>query len=110
MCAPCKDENIKAAAPWYCQQCDDNLCEDCRNSHKKIKATRNLIVLQNVDDNDEFLLAEVLTTQALESSVTEVGPSLEEISNEETYTPIETAKATEKESPEVAEEELVVVT
>ena len=46
----------------------------------------------------------------MESSVTGVGPSLEEISNEETYTPIETAKATEKESPEVAEEELVVVT
>ena len=69
MCEPCKYEDLDVEAPFYCQDCDDNLCEDCKNAHKKIKVTRTHIVLENAGDDEEFLLAEDFITRALANVV-----------------------------------------
>ena len=30
VCAPCKDESEDVTAKYYCQQCEDFLCEECK--------------------------------------------------------------------------------
>ena len=40
-CGPCKDEGETNEAKYFCEKCKEHLCFDCRNDHKKFKATKN---------------------------------------------------------------------
>ena len=40
-CGPCKDEGEIKEAKYFCEKCKEHLCFDCRNDHKKFKATKN---------------------------------------------------------------------
>ena len=39
-CGPCKDEGDTKEANYFCENCKEYLCFDCRNDHKKFKATK----------------------------------------------------------------------
>ena len=72
VCAPCKeeDENIDAPAMYFCQQCEDYLCEDCRNSHKKIKITRTHSIIEYMNENDGNNNSHIVDDVPEEDSVT----------------------------------------
>ena len=40
-CAPCKDDGLDKEAKFKCLNCDENLCQDCKDYHKKFKATKS---------------------------------------------------------------------
>ena len=40
-CGPCKDDGETKEAKYRCESCNTYLCFDCRNDHKKLKATKN---------------------------------------------------------------------
>ena len=40
-CGPCKDDGETKEAKYRCDSCNTYLCFDCRNDHKKLKATKN---------------------------------------------------------------------
>ena len=39
-CSPCKFEDLKRQAMFFCSECEDYLCESCELSHKKFSSTR----------------------------------------------------------------------
>ena len=38
-CDPCEYNQISKKAAAYCQECEEYLCEPCRNVHEKLKTT-----------------------------------------------------------------------
>ena len=45
VCGPCKTDNIKKEAKYYCEQCQEHLCDSCQDTHRKLKATKNHSIL-----------------------------------------------------------------
>lgn len=39
-CEPCKENNRQSPSAFYCKECDEYLCEDCKQNHKTTKATK----------------------------------------------------------------------
>ena len=44
-CDPCKSDDKVKEGKHYCQTCQEYLCDECRNYHKKFKEMRNHIIL-----------------------------------------------------------------
>ena len=44
-CGPCKDDGETKEAKYRCESCNTYLCFDCRNDHKKFKATKNHLMV-----------------------------------------------------------------
>lgn len=40
-CKPCMINNVVINASHFCDNCDNNLCDECSNTHKSHKLTRN---------------------------------------------------------------------
>ena len=45
VCGPCKTENLNKEAKYYCEQCQEHLCDACQGTHSKLKATKTHSVL-----------------------------------------------------------------
>ena len=45
-CIPCSLDNRKCDAHCFCVQCIEHLCADCAKDHRKIKLTRNHVLLE----------------------------------------------------------------
>ncbi|VDI53298.1 Hypothetical predicted protein [Mytilus galloprovincialis] len=41
LCSPCGYDDITKGARSWCSNCEEGLCEDCENAHRKNKITRN---------------------------------------------------------------------
>ena len=40
-CEPCKTDGIRKYAKYYCEQCQEYLCSDCKDFHKKFKMSQS---------------------------------------------------------------------
>jgi hypothetical protein len=54
-CSPCTDEGNMVQAITYCEECEEYLCNDCKLSHGKRKATRTHKPITIKDMNDKLL-------------------------------------------------------
>ena len=45
VCGPCKTDNVIKEAKYYCEQCQEHLCDSCQDTHRKLKATKNHNIL-----------------------------------------------------------------
>ena len=45
VCGPCKTDNVNKEAKYYCEQCQEYLCDSCQDTHRKLKATKNHSIL-----------------------------------------------------------------
>ncbi|CAC5408366.1 unnamed protein product [Mytilus coruscus] len=48
-CGPCRFDDVTIDAGSWCTNCEEGLCEDCENVHRKIKILRNHKVI-SIDD------------------------------------------------------------
>ena len=44
-CKPCDRDNLRLQATGFCIDCDEHLCDDCVNYHKKAKPSKNHVIL-----------------------------------------------------------------
>ena len=45
VCGPCKTDNVNKEAKYYCEQCQEHLCDSCQDTHRKLKATKTHNIL-----------------------------------------------------------------
>ncbi|CAG2229937.1 unnamed protein product [Mytilus edulis] len=41
LCGPCSERNITKPSAFWCTECEEAICDDCREHHKVLKATRS---------------------------------------------------------------------
>ncbi|XP_071150543.1 uncharacterized protein [Mytilus edulis] len=41
LCSPCSERNITKPSAFWCTECEEAICDDCREHHKVLKATRS---------------------------------------------------------------------
>lgn len=44
-CIPCDREDVRLAAAGFCVNCEEHLCENCLNYHKKAKPSKHHVIL-----------------------------------------------------------------
>jgi tripartite motif-containing protein 33 len=44
-CTNCDENNY---SEWYCTNCNELLCEDCRVAHSRVKLTKDHIIISNI--------------------------------------------------------------
>lgn len=64
-CSSCENDGVIRQAKVYCPDCRDYLCEICEASHKRLRVTRNHVVVSSMEKQETTRDSQVLSCSIL---------------------------------------------